>query len=104
MRRTLRFLRILLAARRLQDWLWNKPGERVYADVPRDPWESWIRNLGKRVARLSKIDAKNPHWRVEARKRLLQLATVAVAFIEAIDAGVAPGDDHHCAEERHANG
>ena len=87
MRRAIRFLRVALAARRIQDHLWDKPGRRANGAGAAATWEDWMRNLVKRTDRLDYVDASHPNWQVEAKKRLLQLATLAVAMSEAIDAG-----------------
>ena len=89
--RALRFVRVALAARRIQDHLWDRPGHRTGPDRSAATWADWMWNLDKRVGRLSLVEPSHPNWRVEAKKRLLQLATVAVAMSEAIDAGaIAP--------------
>ncbi len=78
---TLRFLRVLLAARTVQDFLWGgAPGTR-----PVESWESYLGACQKRIDRLRVIDRGNGSWRVETRKRLLQLAALAVGMAEYLD-------------------
>ena len=50
-------------------------------------WDGWARNLTKRVIKVSDVRDSDWHWEVEAKKRLLQTATVACAMIEAIESG-----------------
>lgn len=81
-----RFVRVAIAARRVQDFLWNRPGERVYMNE-RFKWDSWMEQIEKRTQRLNRVDPSHMHWRVEAKKRLLQLSALSVAMMEAIDSG-----------------
>ena len=87
MRKTIRAIRVVIAARRIQDFLWSKPGRRAAGAQSVETWETWERNLTKRIVKLSEVTKANRSWPVEAKKRLLQLATVALAMAEAIDAG-----------------
>ena len=82
LRQAVRFLRILLAARSIQDFLWNgAPGQSQRPES----FESYRDALDQRVARLYSLNSSNPSWRIEARKRLLQIATIAVALMEYLD-------------------
>jgi hypothetical protein len=72
-------------ARRIQDYFWNKPGKRVDENFSASSYEDWIRTLEKRIALLRKVNPDNPHWKVEARKRALQVAGVGIAMITAIN-------------------
>jgi hypothetical protein len=86
LRQLIRFVRVAMAARRVQDYLWNAPGERSYeSELLR--WNSWLAQIRKRVTKLDAVNRSTYHWRVEARKRLLQIAALAVAMMEAIDKG-----------------
>jgi hypothetical protein len=71
---------LLKAARTLEDYLWGKHNEK---------WglEEWKRMLRKRLGKIDGIDFTKPHWEVEMRKRLLQLGSVAVACMTAMDEG-----------------
>lgn len=79
-----RFVRIALAARDIQDFLWGgRPGS---SDRP-ESWDSYLEACAKRITKLRALDRTNPSWKVGGRKRLIQLATIAVALMERIDAG-----------------
>lgn len=81
LKQTIWFMRALLAARTVQDFLWGPvPGSR-----PNENYGAWVDVIEKRITKLRAIDFSNRVWRVEARKRLLQVAAVAVAMIEWID-------------------
>jgi hypothetical protein len=84
-----RFVRVALAARTVQDFLWggppgrsNRPGEQNGKT-----WDCYLDACQKRLVYLRALDRNNPSWEVEARKRLLQLATIAVSAMELIDGG-----------------
>jgi hypothetical protein len=78
-----RFLRVLFAARVIQDYLLGgAPGRRTGAP---ESYAGWVRVVEKRILKLREIDPNNPSWRVEVRKRLLQCATVSVGFMEALN-------------------
>lgn len=68
----------VMAARRVQTFLWGKAN---------GDWglEEWKRMFRKRVAKLDDIDEHNPHAAVELKKRLLQTAALAVALIAVVD-------------------
>lgn len=85
----IRFVRIGLKARDVQDFLWGgAPGHRETSET----WAGYVGAIQKRVDRLNAVDpARTPAWRVEARKRMLQTAAVAVAMMEWLDAGGCPG-------------
>lgn len=70
------FDRVLMAAREVQDFLWGEAEARTYTDA------TWTNILEKRIKKLREIDpaAKNAH--VEKRKRVLQVASVAMAWLE----------------------
>lgn len=75
-------LAAMLAARTVQDFLLGT------ADIRSQPWEVWIQVMEKRIVKMRAIDKGGKMWKVEARKRLLQIAAVAIAMIEWVDAGV----------------
>ncbi len=81
----IRFVRVGLAARTIQDFLWGgAPGHRT-AHV--ESLENYIDALQKRIECLRALNRSNRSWKVEGRKRLLQLAAVAVATMEFLDGG-----------------
>jgi len=84
-----RFVRVGLAARTIQDYLWNQPGKRAGNHADPEPYEAWLSQLEKRISKMRQIQPSKS-WQVEARKRLLQVAALAVAMMEAIDNGVTP--------------
>jgi hypothetical protein len=73
--------RTLLAARTVQDFLWGP--KRTSSQS----WDTWINVLEKRIWKMREVDRTGRQWQVEARKRLLQVAAVAIAMVEWIDAG-----------------
>jgi hypothetical protein len=87
---TFRFVRVMLAARTIQDFLLNGPPG---ASERPEHWEGYVAACQKRLDRVRALDRSHPSWRVEARKRLLQLATVAVALMERIDGDTTGGLD-----------
>jgi len=74
-------LHALMAARRVQDFLWG-PGKTRDQD-----WQTWMSVIEKRIGKMNSINRASRHWQVEARKRLLQIAAVSIAMIEWIDNG-----------------
>ncbi len=82
-----RIVRVAWSARRIQDFLWHRPG--VPSDDARSShdWDRWLGNIELRIHRVRSVDKEHPNWRVEEKKRLLQLATVSIAMMEAIDKG-----------------
>lgn len=75
------FMRALMAGRMVQDFLYGHvPGDR-----PNENYGAWVAVIEKRITKLNEVKLGRPGWKIEARKRLLQVATVAVAMIEWID-------------------
>jgi len=75
------------AARRVQEFLWGDLNEKIN-------FEEWLRTLRKRIVKLEEVDVRKPHASVEARKRLLQVAAVSVAFMARIgEDGMPPEND-----------
>ena len=79
-----RFVRIGLAARTIQDFLWGGAPGRSHRP---ESWEAYLVACERRIKALRALDRRNGSWRVEARKRLLQLATISVALMERVDGG-----------------
>ncbi len=70
---------VILSARKLQEFLignLRKPG---------DNFDHWKAALQKRLDKIEVVDFDNPSAVVELRKRLLQNATVSVAWLRALD-------------------
>ena len=82
LRRIVRFVIVAVIARRLQDYLWGDTEQRI---AKGQDWYAWVGILLKRIDKLQHVDASNPHWKVEARKRLMQLAALSVALMELVD-------------------
>lgn len=79
-----RFVRVALAARHIQDFLWGgSPGRSCRPES----WDAYLVACEKRITALRKLDRTRPSWKIEGRKRLLQLATIAVALMERVDGG-----------------
>jgi hypothetical protein len=73
-------IEVIRAARTIQDFLWRDLHDNTGA-------EEFRRMFRKRVSKLDNISFDNPHWRVEFRKRLLQVAAIAVNAIGKLDRG-----------------
>ena len=76
--------KVLLAAREVQEYLWGDAHESGL------DFEVWKDILGKRIHKLAAIDFDKPHAVTELRKRLLQTAGVAVAWLVALDRDAEP--------------
>ena len=72
---------VIRAARTVQEFLWNDM--KVGAG-----FEEFKRMYRKRVVKIDAIKMSNPHWKVELRKRLLQIAAISVNLIHKLDNGV----------------
>ena len=68
----------IIAARQIQDFLWS--GINVGAG-----FEEFRRMLRKRLVKMDEVTFDNPYWKIEARKRLLQLAAISVQAIARLD-------------------
>ncbi|MCA9388913.1 hypothetical protein KC644_04120 [Candidatus Berkelbacteria bacterium] len=77
---------IILAARKIQDFLWGEPNKN---------WglEEWKRMFRKRIVKIDDIDPANPHAVIELKKRLLQNAALSVALLIRLDNGL-PGKEN----------
>lgn len=70
---------VLRAAREIQEFLWGDEDEPGY------DFDLWREMLWKRLRKLEALVPENPHAVIELRKRLLQTAAVAVAWLVALD-------------------
>ena len=70
----------IVAARVVQDFLWKEINVGQGA-------EEFRRMFRKRLSKLDAIDLDRPYWRIEFRKRLLQVAAIAVNVIGKLDSG-----------------
>ena len=75
--------RAIESAREIQDFLWGDQNNQ---------WdlEEWKRMFRKRVAKIDEIDEKNPHSKVELKKRLLQTAAVSINLLTRLDLDIMP--------------
>lgn len=71
-------IHVIKAVRDVQEFLWGEINEGAGL-------EEWKRMFRKRVAKLEEIDMSNPCWKIEAKKRLLQTAAIAVNILTKID-------------------
>ena len=46
------------------------------------------------MVKLEQISTDNPHWKIELKKRVLQIAAISVNLINKIDNGVLEGGIH----------
>ena len=70
----------LNAARHVQDYLWGSIDTRGSVSM-----DHLLRVLRKRVIKHEAVDLQHPNAIVEVRKRLLQTAAVAIAWLERIE-------------------
>jgi|GEM_PF-1823579 len=66
------------AARTVQEFLWSDMNHGMGLEEMR-------RVFAKRLDKISQISLQNPHWRIELKKRLLQMAAISVMAIGKID-------------------
>ena len=71
---------VILSARHIQEFLWDETREHTSL-------LNFERMLHKRVIKISEISCLDDHWRVELRKRLLQLAAISINLIYRLDNG-----------------
>jgi hypothetical protein len=71
---------VILSARHIQEFLWSEDRERTSLF-------DFERMLYKRLTKISEIDRSGKHWKVELRKRLLQLAAISINLIYRLDNG-----------------
>ena len=68
---------VLISARNIQEFLWGNINKEI-------DFEEFRAMIRKRVAKLDEIDTSKRYWRIEARKRLLQLAAISTNAINKI--------------------
>lgn len=69
---------VIKAARQIQEFLW--------ADMNNGAGlEEFKRMFRKRLSKIEEIDMNNPHWKVELKKRLLQIAAISVNLMTKLD-------------------
>lgn len=66
------------AARVIQNFLWSGINDGA-------GFEEFRRMLRKRLIKMDAIKFENPYWKIEARKRLLQLAAISIQAIGRLD-------------------
>jgi hypothetical protein len=71
-------IKVIKAAREVQEFLWRDMNDEAGL-------EEFKRMFRKRVSKLEKINMSNPHWKIELKKRLLQVAAISVNLITKID-------------------
>lgn len=79
---------VIKAARTIQEFLWSDMNQA-------SGLEEFKRMFRKRVAKLDSISIENPHWKVELRKRLLQVTAIAVNLLRRMDNDSITSDDIH---------
>ena len=72
----------IIAARTVQEFLWNKDSLLNYKKFP---FDIWVQVFQKRVDKIAAIRSHNPSALVELRKRLLQQAALSICAMESID-------------------
>jgi hypothetical protein len=71
---------VIRSARQVQEFLWGDINTGCGL-------EEFRRMLRKRLSKIDGITQKNHYWRVEMRKRLLQLAAISINVIGKLDGG-----------------
>jgi len=69
---------VILSARTIQEFLWGDMNAEAGL-------EEYKRMFRKRLSKIEEIKTTNPHWKVEFKKRLLQIASISVNVINKID-------------------
>lgn len=69
---------LIKSARNIQDFLWGEMNDECGL-------EEFKRMLRKRLVKIDDIELTNPHWKVEFRKRLLQLGAIAIQVMVRLD-------------------
>ena len=69
---------VILSARHIQEFLWDET--RAHTSLFK-----FERMLNKRLTKISEISTIEKHWKVELRKRLLQLAAISINLIYRLD-------------------
>ncbi len=65
---------VIISARKIQEFLWGDMNDGA-------GFEEYKRMLRKRLSKIEKIDLSNPHWKIELKKRLLQITGISVQMI-----------------------
>lgn len=66
------------SARKVQDFLWGEYNSQW--DI-----EEWKRMFTKRMSKITDIDDKNPHAKIELKKRILQNTALGICMLEKLD-------------------
>jgi len=69
----------IMAARKVQSFLWGE-FEETSADI-----EEFCRMFRKRVSKIDEIDFNNPHYKIELKKRVLQICAIGINFINKLE-------------------
>lgn len=81
-------LEVIKAARIIQDFLWGGMNDGIGL-------EEFKRMFRKRIIKIEEITMSNPYWKIELRKRLLQVAAIAINLITKIDNNEINREDIH---------
>lgn len=87
MRELFYIARVVWHARKLQNFLWGESDKQNAGKWNCQTYNQWMKNLEYRLKCLESVDMSNPSWKVETRKRALQMAGISIAFITAINNG-----------------
>lgn len=71
-------IEVIKAARTIQEFLWSEMNKSCGL-------EEFKRMLRKRLSKIEEIKISNPHWKIELKKRLLQIAAISVNLITKLD-------------------
>lgn len=71
-------LTVIKSAREIQEFLWKDMNDGAGL-------EEFKRMFRKRLSKIEEIDMNNPHWKIELKKRLLQIAAISVNLMTKLD-------------------
>ena len=69
---------VIVSARKIQEFLWKNMNNEAGL-------EEYKRMLRKRLSKIENINTDNPHWEIELKKRLLQIAAISVQVINKLN-------------------
>lgn len=70
----------ILCARKIQEFLWSDMNAEAGL-------EEFKRMFYKRLVKLDSVNMANPHWKIELKKRLLQIAAISINMLGKLEDG-----------------
>ena len=87
---------ILISARKIQEFLWGEMNNEA-------GFEEYKRMLRKRLIKIEQIKLDNPHWKIEMKKRLLQITGISIQMIYKLNTNLLKDGIHPTIETNLAN-